>query len=273
MAYDGSTLEPMHVVPPPGLEHARSPWQQDRASHWQQDAASHWQQDMTPAYIDYTQNHHCMTPDGASQQSFALCDGAYRRGGAVCFNKKLGKGGGGRWWSKLGGMPLRCPMSNFPICLLPYPPFKLRVFPGRAFPYYLVDGKFLVLQTIATGSFQAMGRELTDGDVQELDAHVRRCKLGRFRLGDFGNLLLQSSFENLKSYIEAAQEEFEKLKDLQKVRLSQIKKLKPSNSDDQSVVDSDQGSALASRLSHCAGRASVSTMYSSEEFDSGSGCD
>merc|ERR1719502_1877664 len=85
-----------------------------------------------------------------------------------------------RWWTLLD-IPLTCPLTGFPIHLLPYPPFKLRVHEGKVWPHVLVDGRFLALQLITTGNLFVHGRCLTQEDVLSLSQYMYKCKLGRFR--------------------------------------------------------------------------------------------
>jgi hypothetical protein len=85
-----------------------------------------------------------------------------------------------RWWASSN---LPCPLSNFPICLLPYPPFKLRVHPRKIVPHKWVDGKFLGLMVIASCQMNACGRALQSTDVESLDEYMHRCKLGTCRPG------------------------------------------------------------------------------------------
>merc|ERR1711862_194741 len=50
------------------------------------------------------------------------------------------------WWRRLPPH-VRCPLADFPISMLPYPPFKLAAQnPDVHFPYIFVDGRFLALQ-------------------------------------------------------------------------------------------------------------------------------
>lgn len=87
-----------------------------------------------------------------------------------------------RWWARLGpDMPLTCPLDNFPICLLPYPPFKLRMDPKRASPHRLVDGKSLAMQVCISRNITVLGRKLQVSDLAALDDYVQRCKIGPFR--------------------------------------------------------------------------------------------
>ncbi|CAK8999012.1 unnamed protein product [Durusdinium trenchii] len=79
-----------------------------------------------------------------------------------------------RWWTRVR-QPLVCPLTNFPIRLLPYPPFKLRCDPQKPSPHTLVDGKFLAMQLIVNGKASGI-RELTESDIHALDGYMQRCK-------------------------------------------------------------------------------------------------
>mmetsp|Transcript_17932 Transcript_17932/g.35019 ORF Transcript_17932/g.35019 Transcript_17932/m.35019 type:complete len:345 (+) Transcript_17932:70-1104(+) len=88
-----------------------------------------------------------------------------------------------RWWTQ-PHLPLLCPITCFPICYLPYPPFKLRTDPKRSNPHRLVDGKYLAMQVIVTNRrFFVCGRMLEASDLKALDDYIYRCKLGPFRPG------------------------------------------------------------------------------------------
>lgn len=82
------------------------------------------------------------------------------------------------WWKFIS---LICPVCNFPINALPYPPYKLRLKSGKR---VLVDGLFLVVQVLSTFVFEVCGAELTVRDMETLDAHLKRCNFGRFRLSE-----------------------------------------------------------------------------------------
>lgn len=141
---------------------------------------------------------------------------------------------GVRWWTR-PQMPLLCPLTRFPICLLPYPPFKLRVDPKRSSPHRLVDGKFLAMQIIVTGRFVACGRELQSSDISALDDHIHRCKLGPHRPGRVAILAREAveaesvdqrarAAEELEHCVSAAKAELGKLRRIQENRLIQIRK-------------------------------------------------
>jgi len=87
-----------------------------------------------------------------------------------------------RWWTR-SGQSLECPLTGFPIRLLPYPPFKLRVDPQKPSPQILVDGKLLAMQLIADGHATHGLRALENSDIQALDSYIQRCKLGPWRPG------------------------------------------------------------------------------------------
>ena len=107
-----------------------------------------------------------------------------RRGSAGSLDRGGGGGAGdgndNRWWTR-SRQQLMCPLTNFPIQLLPYPPFKLRTDPSKQNPYMLVDGKFLALQLIVNGRAGPGIRELLPSDLTALDEHIHRCKLGPCR--------------------------------------------------------------------------------------------
>mmetsp|Transcript_42214 Transcript_42214/g.106320 ORF Transcript_42214/g.106320 Transcript_42214/m.106320 type:complete len:169 (+) Transcript_42214:70-576(+) len=82
-----------------------------------------------------------------------------------------------RWWTRTQRI---CPVTNFPISMIPYPPFRLRF---RAEPGHdLVDGKSLALQLIIGERTEVRGYELQASDVPELDRYMQRYQLGRWRL-------------------------------------------------------------------------------------------
>jgi len=115
-------------------------------------------------------------------------------------------GKGSRWWTQICALQL-CPLSGFPIGMLPYPPFKFRMNPHRAVPHRLVDGKYLALLVISNGEVGVCGRGLESTDVEALDAYVHRCKLGPFRLGRALSLAREiKSCKGENRRMEAAQE-------------------------------------------------------------------
>lgn len=183
-----------------------------------------------------------------------------------------------RWWSR-PGLPLLCPVSEFPICLLPYPPFKLRVNPERAHPHRLVDGKFLAMQIIVTGRFEICGRTLVESDMVAIDEYTHRCKLGPYRLSRFLQLSrgiaaakmpqprAQAALE-LERFQDAARGELGKLRRIQENRLLQIKKLYQARCSETSEAkearNKPKSSAMRGRLSAAS---TASTRASSGSFD------
>lgn len=136
------------------------------------------------------------------------------------------------WWKDLSSE--ECAITGFPLSMLPYPPFHFRMDPNDPETCKAVDAKFLVLQVIATGEFKACGRNLVDSDVAALDQHVRRCNLGRFRLGNFlrlqNNVTEAHSAEERASALSALRSEQEDArKQLRKLQHIQSHRLKDSN--------------------------------------------
>eukprot|EP00927_Polykrikos_kofoidii_P073675 TRINITY_DN69696_c0_g1_i1.p1 TRINITY_DN69696_c0_g1~~TRINITY_DN69696_c0_g1_i1.p1 ORF type:complete len:321 (-),score=44.62 TRINITY_DN69696_c0_g1_i1:79-996(-) len=85
-----------------------------------------------------------------------------------------------RWWSNAHVVQV-CPLTQFPIRLLPYPPFKLREKGGSRKSHSFVDGKFLALQVIINGGCFECGRSLDESDLEALDDYISRCKMGCIR--------------------------------------------------------------------------------------------
>lgn len=142
-----------------------------------------------------------------------------------------------RWWTR-PHLPLLCPLTRFPICLLPYPPFKLRIDPKRSSPHRLVDGKFLAMHIIVTSRYNACGRDLQASDITALDDYVHRCKLGPYRPGRAAELakeaataetpeLRAKATQELERFVGAARVELGKLRRIQENRLLQINKALP----------------------------------------------
>lgn len=126
-----------------------------------------------------------------------------------------------RWWTEVSEV---CPLTGFPVQLLPYPPFKFHVSAsGGGEAAQLIDGPFLVLKVLSTWRFEALGRPLTPVDIRAIDAYMKRCKLGPFRLGRAIELMGENTSEarkELESLRERACRKFECLKHIQRVRLS-----------------------------------------------------
>lgn len=157
-------------------------------------------------------------------------------------DKGKGKGkektqpGSVRWWTRPTS-PLLCPLSGFPTCLLPYPPFKLRVDAAKSTPHRLVDGKFLAMTCIVTGRYSACGRELESSDISALDDYIHRCKLGPYRPSRGISLAQQAAHgtpeeretaaQELEKFAEAARNELGKVRRIQENRLVQIKQAFP----------------------------------------------
>ncbi|CAE7809309.1 RHBDL3 [Symbiodinium sp. CCMP2456] len=144
-----------------------------------------------------------------------------------------------RWWTRPSA-PLLCPLSGFPTCLLPYPPFKLRVDPTRSAPHRLVDGKYLAMTCIVTGRFVACGRELQTSDISALDDYIHRCKLGPYRPGRAVVLMQQaassptaeqrdSATQELERFVASARAELGKVRRIQENRLTQIQQALPTH--------------------------------------------
>ena len=138
-----------------------------------------------------------------------------------------------RWWTKLQEQ-LLCPLTRFPIRLLPYPPFKLLVDVTNPGPHFLVDGKFLAMKLIVDGHPGAGIRELEQSDILALDDYMQRCKLGPFRPGTANALqeevrTAQKECDRIRAALELKKmqqktsAELAKLRRIQDNRLSQIK--------------------------------------------------
>jgi len=126
-----------------------------------------------------------------------------------------------RWWSDVSEV---CPLSGFPVKLLPYPPFKFQVnSDSPRDSCRLVDGSYLVLQVLAGMCFEALGRRLTLADVQALDEYMRRCRLGPFRLGWALELLrcgTPSAEVQLGVLCRRARRKLEALRHIKRIRLA-----------------------------------------------------
>jgi hypothetical protein len=136
-----------------------------------------------------------------------------------------------RWWSAAQHV---CPLSGFPISLLPYPPFKLRMQAGKANPHALVDGRFLALQLVASGSLMIWGRCLQPTEITALGQYIRRCKLGPFpperairleedaKNPELSYAQQQEAFQKLQQLRTDAKAEFRKLKMIQENRIMKL---------------------------------------------------
>ena len=152
-----------------------------------------------------------------------------------------------RWWTRSHTAALMCPLTNFPIQLLPYPPFKLCSEPepskqspggpGAHGAHTLLDGKFLALQLIVHGRSGPGIRELLPSDLTALDLYIQRCKLGPFRPGAARNLAEEMHTAPTQAERERAatdlhklraktRSEMGKLRRIQENRLAQLRTLK-----------------------------------------------
>eukprot|EP00931_Biecheleriopsis_adriatica_P062202 TRINITY_DN37460_c1_g1_i3.p1 TRINITY_DN37460_c1_g1~~TRINITY_DN37460_c1_g1_i3.p1 ORF type:complete len:341 (-),score=73.25 TRINITY_DN37460_c1_g1_i3:152-1174(-) len=147
-------------------------------------------------------------------------------------SKSGGRKGQGDWWKCLQS-PLLCPLTRFPICLLPYPPFKLRVKGSGSSSYQLVDGKYLAMKCILSDM------QLRDSDMKSLDAYLHRCKLNQYRPMHAAALAQEARFgstkdkrkeasQQLQSYIGHTRHELGKLRRIQENRLQQITEALPA---------------------------------------------
>eukprot|EP00931_Biecheleriopsis_adriatica_P119718 TRINITY_DN94925_c0_g1_i1.p1 TRINITY_DN94925_c0_g1~~TRINITY_DN94925_c0_g1_i1.p1 ORF type:complete len:324 (-),score=62.40 TRINITY_DN94925_c0_g1_i1:73-1044(-) len=141
------------------------------------------------------------------------------------------------WWTH---SKLLCPLTGFPICLLPYPPFKLQV----EHKLYIVDGKFLAMFYIVHGRAVVCGYELRDPDISALDTYLTRCKLGQFRPSRRAFLAREATHGTTMEQRSEAKKELQrftcyvrtelgKLRCIQESRLLQIKKQLPEDVQEQ----------------------------------------
>jgi len=143
-----------------------------------------------------------------------------------------------RWW-KHSSICGRCPISGFPIHLLPHPPFKLRAESGQPQKVILVDGKYLALKLVVDGVMNVCGRNLDDSDLAALDTYIQRCNLGGFRLKRFVRLAeniadpsigeaQRSEFSGeLQEQCSAARNELAGLQRIHQIRLLQSNRTMP----------------------------------------------
>jgi hypothetical protein len=124
------------------------------------------------------------------------------------------QGRSGRWWGDVNDV---CPISEFPIKLLPCPPFRLHL---NGEETRLVDGVTLLLTVLATWDFTVLGKQLTNNQIRQLDEHVKRCKLGPYRLSKAMGLLAQGTRES--------QQEFESMRAKAQKRLHDLKHIQRS---------------------------------------------
>lgn len=171
-----------------------------------------------------------------------------------------------RWWAR-PDLPLLCPLTRFPIGLLPYPPFKLRIDPKRSSPHRLVDGKFLAMHVIVTSNYFACGRELEASDLQALDDYVHRCKLGPYRPGRAALLAKEAATAECperreraakehERFVAAARTELGKLRRIQENRLLQISKVPAAGQAPRTPLSRSRVSSGASTASTAASSSS-----------------
>eukprot|EP00403_Amphidinium_massartii_P046528 CAMPEP_0178464008 /NCGR_PEP_ID=MMETSP0689_2-20121128/50624_1 /TAXON_ID=160604 /ORGANISM="Amphidinium massartii, Strain CS-259" /LENGTH=539 /DNA_ID=CAMNT_0020090903 /DNA_START=122 /DNA_END=1741 /DNA_ORIENTATION=+ len=178
---------------------------------------------------------------GTHQQGGASASNAYSSRGrpaSTSFGASAGSGtssrygagpsGGGRsaarWWTEV---PDVCAVTGFPIRLLPYPPFKLQRRAGvdgaPESGAWLVDGPCVVLKVLASWKFEVLGAPLTMSDISNLDAYMKRCKLGPFRLGPALELFCKGTAEahsELESLRLKARKRLDNVKHIQRGRLT-----------------------------------------------------
>lgn len=149
---------------------------------------------------------------------------------------KTGNGKGSRWWACL---ELLCPLTGFPICLLPYPPLKVGTDGRRSSNTRLVDGKFLAMRMIATGCHAVCGQELQPSEVGLIDDYIRQCKLGPHRPGRAAALQQEAreatdparqarARQDLDGMVVLAKADLGKLWRIQEKRLVRISKMLPA---------------------------------------------
>eukprot|EP00419_Tripos_fusus_P037819 CAMPEP_0172786680 /NCGR_PEP_ID=MMETSP1074-20121228/206070_1 /TAXON_ID=2916 /ORGANISM="Ceratium fusus, Strain PA161109" /LENGTH=300 /DNA_ID=CAMNT_0013623695 /DNA_START=93 /DNA_END=992 /DNA_ORIENTATION=- len=129
-----------------------------------------------------------------------------------------------RWWADV---QVVCPLTQFPVNQLPYPPFRLQLHGGLE-DTVLIDCQYLVVSVLTTWCFEAAGKPLTAADITAIDAHMKRCKIGFFRLGKALNLLAKGTANaqhELVALRGRAGEKLEKLKRIQQVRLNHFETL------------------------------------------------
>lgn len=149
-----------------------------------------------------------------------------------------------RWWTR-SGLGLECPLTGFPIRLLPYPPFKLRVDPLKPSPQILIDGKYLAMQLIVDG--KALGlRQLVASDIHALDTYIQRCKLGPWRPGIAQKLAQEMMTAPTKARREQAAHELQKmrmrtrseLRKLHRIQENRLSQLVQTNATNEAEMES-----------------------------------
>jgi len=174
-----------------------------------------------------------------------------------------------RWWTTSRN-PSTCSLTGFPIHLLPYPPFKLRVHAAKPWPHVWVDGKVLAWHLIAFDSLvqTVVGRPLVPQEVAALAQHMCRFKLGRVPLEVTRVLAKKSTCPNLSQSERAdaerelsklraaAKRELKRLRRIQEQRLDELQRFEPGlQSANKSLKTSKQRDE--SEASTCSGMGNV----------------
>jgi len=133
-----------------------------------------------------------------------------------------------QWWKQLSDI---CPITNFPVNLLPYPPFKLQIEGLKPRSTVLVDGSYLILQVLSTWCFEVLDTPLNHAQVVALDAYVRRCKLGPFRIGRAMQLLEVGTAEAMGELLTLRERSTKRLDLIQHVQQARLGKVEESQVD------------------------------------------
>lgn len=119
-----------------------------------------------------------------------------------------------RWWTECF---VECPVSGFPVNLLPYPPFKFRLNTDPQ-SHTLIDPLTVVLEILATWKFVACGRALTKSDVDALDLHMKQCKLGPWRIGEA--FKFKSGSDDMLAWQDTCSRARRKLEQVRKIQMN-----------------------------------------------------
>mmetsp|Transcript_31276 Transcript_31276/g.57251 ORF Transcript_31276/g.57251 Transcript_31276/m.57251 type:complete len:582 (+) Transcript_31276:168-1913(+) len=183
-----------------------------------------------PHHSQYFQSSHSPHWRGDSRDTYGAVGPRSGATGALaagpqdgsCHAPQMMEGHGARWWTESPG---ECPLSGFPVSMLPHPPFRFRAEPNSSGRYRLVDGQYLALDVLATWRFEALGRQLTIKDINALDAYIKRCKLGPWRLGEAMSLFSDGSSDahnKLEALRRSARRKLEDLRRIQQRRKLQV---------------------------------------------------
>lgn len=142
---------------------------------------------------------------------------SYSHGKSSSPTKQFAQDSQGRWWTRLSDI---CPVSGFPVGLLPYPPVKLQIGTRTR----LIDGSYLVLQMLSSWRFDVLGEPLSTSQIQALDAYVKRCKLGPFRLGHAMELEGQVDEDSRKQLLAMRHRASHRLQVLQNVQQARLQR-------------------------------------------------